>query len=119
MSSTCNCCGPGGIVIGACEDGSVVLVHASPAGVQLSGTTTPKGKKKSEAYQLAKKYMKKFYKSWYNRYPNVSKSSAYLSHYAQMRWKTAGKNIVLSDPDGYRNMSAEEVLEDLFDWPAN
>lgn len=119
MSSTCKCCGHVWIVIGACDDGSVVLVHSSPAGVQLSGTTTPQGKKKSEAYKLAQKYMKKFYKSWYNRYPNVSKGTSYLSHYAQMRWKTTGKGIVLSDPDGYRNMSAEEVLKDLFHWSSN
>ena len=63
--------------------------------------------------------MKKFYKSWYNRYPNVSKGTSYLSHYAQMRWKTTGEGIVLSDPDGYRNMSAEEVLKDLFHWSSN
>ena len=119
MSSTCKCCGHVWIVIGACDDGSVVLVHSSPAGVQLSGTTTPQGKKKSEAYKLAQKYMKKFYKSWYNRYPNVSKGTSYLSHYAQMRWKTTGDGIVLSDPDGYRNMSAEEVLKDLFHWSSN
>lgn len=114
MSSTCSCCGHVWIVVGECEDGSVVLVHASPPGVQLSGTPTPAGKKNSEAYRLAKRYMKKYYKSWYKRYPEVSKGSAYLSHYGQMRWKTTGEDIILSDPDGYQNMSAKEVLKDLF-----
>ena len=114
MSSTCKCCGHVWIVVGECKDGSVVLVHASPAGVQLSGTTTPAGKKNSQAYRLAKKYMKKYYSAWYKKYPNVSRGSAYLSHYGQMRWKTSGENVTLSDPDHYQEMSAEEVLKDLF-----
>ena len=115
MSSTCSCCGHVYIVIGQCKDGSVVLVHSSPAGVQISGTATPQGKVKSEAYQLAAKYMKRYYKSWYNRYPNVGKGNSYLTHYAQMRWKTVGADIVLSDPDGYQNMDAASVLKDLFE----
>lgn len=114
MSSTCKCCGHVWIVVGQCKDGSVVLLHSSPAGVQLCGTTTLSGKKNSKAYKLAKKYMKKYYKTWYSRYPNVSRGKTYLSHYAQMRWRTSGEGVRLSDPDGYQNMSAEEVLADLF-----
>ena len=114
LSSTCSCCGHVWIVIGQCDDGSVVLAHASPPGVQLSGTVTPEGKKNSEAYKLADKYMKKYYPAWYKRYPEVSKGATYLSHYGQMRWNTEGLGCILSDPDGYRNMSAEEVLEDLY-----
>ena len=37
MSSTCKCCGHVWIVVGQCKDGSVVLLHSSPAGVQLCG----------------------------------------------------------------------------------
>ncbi len=58
--------------------------------------------------------MKKYYKTWYSRYPNVSRGKTYLSHYAQMRWRTSGEGVRLSDPDGYQNMSAEDVLADLF-----
>lgn len=115
MSSTCSCCSHVYIVIGQCKDGSVVLVHSSPAGVQISGTATQQGKVKSEAYRLAAKYMKRYYKNWYNRYPNVGKGTSYLSHYAQMRWKTTGEDVVLSDPDGYQNMDAASVLKDLFE----
>ncbi len=115
MSSTCSCCGHVWIVIGACEDGSVVLVHASPPGVQINGTTTPDGKKDSQAYRLAKKYMEKYYPAWYRRFPNVSRGPAYLSHYGQMRWKTSGKSVVLSDPDHFYNKSAEEILKELFE----
>ncbi|MBQ9983326.1 MAG: hypothetical protein IJP29_01920 [Lachnospiraceae bacterium] len=114
MSSTCSCCGHVWIVIGQCDDGSVVLVHASPPGVQICGTTTPEGAKNSQAYALAKKYMKKYYKSWYNKHPDVSRNVSYLSHYGQMRWTVRGRDCVLSDPDHYRKMSAEEVLADLF-----
>lgn len=114
MSSTCSCCGHVWIVIGECKDGSVVLIHSSPAGVQINGTVTPKGKKNSQAVKLAKKYMKKYYKSWYKRYSKVDRGSSYLSHYGQMRWKTTGSHIVLSDPDGYQNMSPEDILKDLF-----
>lgn len=114
MSSTCKCCGHVWIVVGQCSDGSVVLVHSSPSGVQLAGTVTPKGKKNSQAFKLAKKYMKKYYGAWYKKYPAAVKGKAYLSHYGQMRWYTTGDKAVLSDPDGYRNMSAEQVLKDLF-----
>ncbi|MBR1865097.1 MAG: hypothetical protein IJ801_01170 [Lachnospiraceae bacterium] len=114
MSSTCTCCGHVWIVVGACADGSVVLVHASPAGVQICGTVTPEGKKNSEAYRLARQYMKKYYKTWYEKYPDVSRGATYLSHYGQMRWRTGGSDVILSDPDGYKDMSAEEILKDLF-----
>lgn len=114
MSSTCSCCGHVWIVIGECEDGSVVLVHSSPPGVQICGTATPEGKKKSQAFRLAKKYMKRYYKAWYNKYPEVGRGTTYLTHYGQMRWKTNGKNVILSDPENYQKMTAEQVLKDLF-----
>lgn len=114
MSSACKCCGHVWIVVGECSDGSVVLLHSSPTGVQLNGTVTPKGRKDSQAVKLAKEYMKKYYKSWYQRYPRMDRGSSYLSHYGQMRWNTTGKNVVLSDPDGYQDKNAEKVLEDLF-----
>ncbi len=114
MSSTCSCCGHVWIVIGQCEDGSVVLVHASPPGVQINGTTTPDGEKDSQAYRLAKKYMKKYYPTWYQKYEEVSRGPAYLSHYGQMRWNTTGDEVFLSDPDRYQKMSADKILKDLF-----
>ena len=102
------------IVIGECPDGSVVLVHSSPSGVQISGTTTPEGNTKSQAYSLAKKYMKKYYSAWDKNYPAKCKGCSYLTDYGQMRWKTTGESVVLSDPDGYQDMSADEILQDLF-----
>ena len=114
MSSTCSCCGHVWIVLGQCGDGSVVLVHASPPGVQINGTATPDGKKNSQAYRLAKKYMKQYYPDWYRKYPEVSRGATYLSHYGQMRWKTRGKNVILADPEHYQRMTAKQVLKDLF-----
>lgn len=114
MSANCECCGHVWIVIGECDDGSVVLVHSSPQGVSICGTVTPSGDDDSKAIALAKKYMKKYYRNWHERYPRVSCNASYLSHYGQMRWKTTGRKVTLTDPDGYQNMSAEEVLKDLF-----
>lgn len=101
------------IVVGSCADGSVVLVHSSPAGVRLSGTPNKKGRTKSEAVRLAKKYMKKYYSSWYKRYPSCKKDGSYLTDYAQFRWKT-GKGKAMSDPDSYQKKNARQVLKDLY-----
>lgn len=96
------------ISIGKCFDGSVLLLHSSPPGVQLSGTYTPGGKKNSEAIRLAESYMKKYYKEWYNRFPENSRDTAYLTEYDKFEWK------VLGDEEGYRNMSPCEILKDVF-----
>lgn len=101
------------MVLGQCKDGSVVLLHSSPPGVQIAGTATKSGKKNSQAVALAKKYMKKYYPEWYKKYPDCSKGSSYLTQSSRMRWDLSGKSI-MSDPDGYRNMSAEQILKDLF-----
>ncbi len=101
------------MVVGQCSDGSVVLLHSSPPGVQLCGTPSSSGKSSSEAVKLAQKYMKKYYPSWYRKYPDCSRGSSYLRDYSQMRWDVSGKSI-MTDPDGYRNKSADQILKDLF-----
>lgn len=100
------------IVIGECSDGSVVLVHSSPAGVQLCGTVTPGGKNNSKAVRLARSYMKKYFPSWYHRYPNCVRDVSYLTKYSQFRWILSEGNI-MEDPDGYRNKSPKYILDDL------
>ncbi len=111
MSASCNDCAHVWICIGQCDDGSVVFVHSSPPGVQISGTYTRAGNKNSQAVTLANQYMKKYYPQWYEKYPDSSRNQSYLSHYDRFRW-TDG--IMLSDPDGLRNMKAEDVLKSLF-----
>ena len=101
------------IVVGPCSDGSVVLMHSSPPGVQFSGTPTPSGKTNSEAVTIATYYKKTYYSSWYERYPDSSKGISYLSGYNQFRWSTS-ESSNFSDPEGYQNMTAVEVLKDLF-----
>ncbi len=113
MSSACSDCSHVWIVLGECKDGSVVLLHASPPGVEIDGTVSAKGEKNSEAVRLARKYMQKYYPEWQKKYPDRSRPETYLSHYCQMRWDISG-NHVMTDPDGYRNKSAAEILEDLF-----
>lgn len=101
------------MVVGQCSDGSVVLLHSSPPGVQLAGTPSRSGKTSSRAVKLAKYYMKKYYPGWYSKYPNCAVSGQYLTQYARMRWDLTG-DMIMTDPDNYRNMSADEILKDLF-----
>ncbi len=100
------------IVVGTCTDGSVVLLHSSPPGVQLCGTSTPKGNSNSMAVKLARKYMRTYYPSYYKKFPNCSRGTSYLTDYHKFRWNL--KSNVMSDPDGYRKMTPEKILKDLF-----
>ena len=66
------------MVVGSCKDGSVVLLHSSPPGVTLCGTSTRSGKTNSQAVKLAKKYMKKYYPVWYKKFGDCSRGKSYL-----------------------------------------
>lgn len=109
MSSGCNDCKHIFISLGRCSDGSMLLLHSSPPGVQLSGTYTLDGCKYSQAVKLAEKYMKKYYCNWYNKYPENARDEKYLTHYDRFQWSA------LSDDEGYRDMKPEEILEDIFE----
>ena len=98
------------IVIGQCSDGSVLFMHASPPAVSLCGTPSENGKTESEAVRLAAKYMSKYRPESYEKFDTCSRGMSYLTDYDQYRWSTE----TLADPDGYRNMSVEEILADLF-----
>lgn len=97
------------IVVGMCSDGSVLLLHASPPGVIFSGTTLPDGSD-SEASALAAKIMRQHFPEWYSRYPNCARPHSYLTKSSAMRWNSD----ILSDEDGLRSMTAEEVTELIF-----
>ncbi len=101
------------IVVGQCSDGSVVLMHSSPPGVQLSGTYTRSGSKNSQAVQLATKYMKKYRPAWYAKFPKNERGTSYLTSYSRMRWGLGGK-YPMSDPEGLHKMNAEQVLKLVF-----
>ena len=58
--------------------------------------------------------MKKYYKAWYKKYPDVTRGYSYLTSYSRMRWSIGEETSVLSDPEGLRNMSADKVLKVIF-----
>lgn len=116
------------ICLGVCEDDSLVIVHSVPSdsksgstggGVQLSGV----GKSEDcKAYELAKEYMERYYPEWNDRYPVIFRT---YSSYTSTANANAGKfswnldETGLLDPEGYTDMSAEEILRDLFGQNSN
>ena len=99
------------IVIGQCSDKSVVIVHSTPqAGCQIAGTPTPDGSYGSQAIELARKYMTRY--EGYNQYPSIYHPSSgnYIRNGNYLRWNSS----TLSDPDGYLNMTADQILADMF-----
>lgn len=106
------------LVVGVCADQSVLLLHASPPGVQFCGITREESSEKSAAEKLAEEAMRLFYPAYYEKYPICRRGKTYLTKYAQMRWHLSSdlgiQECVMSDPDGYAKMSAEEILKDLY-----
>lgn len=120
-------------VLGVCDDGSIVFLHSTPSdskagqgggGVQLSALNPNSDDDKNcEAYKLVTKYMTKYYPEWSTRYDAVLRSydsyatPASGSEYSKtwsgnFSWNLDGTG--LTDPDGYADMSAAEILADLF-----
>ena len=100
------------IALGQCKDSSLVLLHSSPPGVVICGTCTRDGKYNSEAAELARKYMQKYYPDWYSRYGSVTKGYSYLNSFSRMRWKIKGVSM-MRDPDKYSKKTADQILLDL------
>ena len=111
------------ICLGKCEDGSLVILHSTPSdsingqgggGVQINGVGESKD---CQAVKLAEEYMSKYYPQWWDRYHEVYKN---FDDYTKYEGENAGKfswdlKNTLADPDGYANMSADQILADLFD----
>ena len=97
------------IVLGTCEDSSVLFVHASPPGVMISGTVNP-DESESQASQLARELMQQYYPEWYVRYPDCARSHRFLTESGAMRWHPEK----LSDPEGVFQMTAHQIAELLF-----
>lgn len=110
------------ICLGKCEDGSLVILHSTPSdsingqgggGVQINGVGDSEN---CQAVKLAEEYMSKYYPQWWKRYHKVYKN---FDDYTEYSGSAAGKfswtlGGTLTDPDGYANMSADEILADLF-----
>lgn len=97
------------ICLGMCEDGSVVLLHASPPGVSVCGTKVDGGAK-SQAAELAKQYMTMYYPVWQEKYPDREVGQKYVTDVTLMRWNSD----TFEDAETLQKMSAEEVLKLLF-----
>lgn len=103
------------IVLGTCEDGSILLVHSSPPGVSVCGTPVPRKTEKtgnaemenSKAIILAEDYMTNHHAKWQEKYPNRSVGENYVEDVVVFRWS---ENI-MSDAERMQNLSAEEILE--------
>ena len=115
------------LVLGRCEDGSLVILHSSPTpsrtgskggGVQLSALD-PNGNGGGEALALIKRYTEKYFPEWYERYENIAVPySTYIDFERSgnagfFRWSLDGSGA-LTDPDGILGMSADEILSLLF-----
>ncbi|MDO4710909.1 MAG: hypothetical protein Q4A75_02940 [Peptostreptococcaceae bacterium] len=102
------------LVIGACKDGSIVLLHASPPGVQINGTVNSKGNRNSEAAKLADRYMKGYYPDWYAKFKPKVLDKSYLRSYDQMRW-SLGEGSYIKDEEQLAKMTADKVLQKIFE----
>ncbi len=98
------------IVIGKCTDGSLVVALSSPPGVRLCGTPSSTGAHDSEAVILAEQYMNDYFGDWYKKFPDCSKGMAYLTNYDKFSPDTS---TIIKDNEGFRYMSANEVLKNL------
>lgn len=98
------------ICIGRCEDGSLLLVHSRGAGVSIYGTRLADGSR-SDAIRLAGTVMQTHFPEWYARYPAITAAYSYHQTSSAMRWS----DQVLRDPEGIRDMTAEEIIALLFD----
>lgn len=96
------------LILGQCSDKSAVIVHSTPnAGVQISGTCTPGGDYDSQAVALANKYMSRY--AGYKKYEYRTSCGNYIRRGNYLRW-----NSTLSDPDGFKNKTADVILKELF-----
>ena len=111
------------LCIGVCEDGSAVILHSSPTdsktgapggGVQIAAV----GNDGCQAYALAQKYMTEYYPAWAARYNVLQADPARYFFFEEdnksgvFNFSTDEKGLL--DPDGYLDMSPEQVLKDLF-----
>lgn len=111
------------IYLGACEDGSFVILHSTPSvsltgaeggGVQLTGVGSSSA---CQAASLANYYMETYFPQWGARYNSQYKSVASYTAIGawpsgSFSWHTSTAGLL--DLDGYKNMGAEAILEDLF-----
>lgn len=105
------------ISLGKCADGSILLIHSSPPGVSIMGTTDKEGNTASDAISLAQKYNAKYPKwfEWYNKHDDRNFSrpfDRYLTNAKCFTWNVDGN--ILTDPEGVQKMTPEQIIDLLF-----
>lgn len=100
------------IVVGEYNDGSVLLLHSSPPGVQLCGTYSKDGNRFSNAVFAAREYTQKNHPVWYKKYGTCIKDTSYLSGYSRFRFDTENTRI-MTDPDDFQTKSPNSILTEL------
>lgn len=100
------------IVLGVCEDGSLLIVHSSPPGVKISGTHDLSGNSNSQAVKYAQKIMETYYPDWYSRYPDCTVDSSFTesSNVSLFHWNSK----TLKDTDQLNSMTVNQIIETLF-----
>ena len=110
------------ISLGTCADGSVLILHSTPAssragqpggGVELSAIGASED---CEAYRLADQAMSEHYPEWYERYPvKLCDPAVYFTfegeNAGRFTWDTEG---AFTDPEGVQAMTPAQVLDYLF-----
>ena len=113
------------ISLGTCPDGSVVIVHSTPSqsrtghpggGVQIGAVGNSEN---CEAFVLADYYMSQYYPEWYRRYGvSLKTPETYFESKnattGRFTWFVTGENSVLTDPEGFGELTPAEVLSRLF-----
>ncbi len=118
-----SCTGHIWICLGACSDGSLVILHSTPstskAGIAGGGAQLGAiGNSEScEAFKLADAYNKKYFKDWADRYPTSLKSySTYLAqgntNNGKFSWYLNENGV--EDPDGLSEKTPAEILKVIF-----
>ena len=108
------------ISLGACADGSAVILHSSPTdsrsghpggGVQISAVGRDAG---CQAYRLAERYMAEYFPAWHERYPVwLCDPAVYFKVTGIFRWET-GERGILRDPESVSAMDPEALLKRMF-----
>ena len=98
------------ICLGEMEDGSYLVLHASPPGVMINGTKGWDGGY-SQAIQLAENTMRTHYPEWFKKYPNCSRGTSYISGaVGAFSWDPK----IMQDPEGICGLHADKIVMLLY-----
>ncbi len=118
------------IVIGVCDDGSVIILHSTVSksvtgteggGVEFSALSKNGDNDTScKAYGLIKEYTEKYFPEWAKRYPPIVKPISLFFDFPDDKettgiftWSNDANG--LTDFENIKNMSAEDVLKTILE----